>query len=143
MAAERVEDWNFDLPPSPTGVLPTDVLTMDETVRLVNGSTLVLKHHPSAHTDGDSHHCRGRYHSYRRHLLERDLSVHRLLDRRDHRWDDPCGQRHSRSLDRLCHHCPRTWPSGQQHVRTQGVSRHARGHPRKGGRAQGARAVSG
>jgi len=50
--AQRVEDWDFDFPPSPPGALPTQTLSTDKTLRL-NNTTLVLLHRPHAHTDGD------------------------------------------------------------------------------------------
>jgi glyoxylase-like metal-dependent hydrolase (beta-lactamase superfamily II) len=50
--AQRVEDWDFDFPPSPPAALPTDKLSTDRTVRL-NGTTLRLRHYGPAHTDGD------------------------------------------------------------------------------------------
>ena len=48
----RVEDWNFTFPPAPTGALPTNLITADETLHL-NGSTLALKSCGSSHTDSD------------------------------------------------------------------------------------------
>jgi glyoxylase-like metal-dependent hydrolase (beta-lactamase superfamily II) len=50
--AQRVEDWNFDFPPSPPAALPTEVMSADRTLRL-NGATLALKHYGPGHTDGD------------------------------------------------------------------------------------------
>ena len=50
--AQRVEDWNFDFPPSPPAALPTEVMSTDRTLRL-NGTTLALRHYGPAHTDGD------------------------------------------------------------------------------------------
>jgi len=50
--AQRVEDWNFDFPPSPTGALPTDVFAIERTMD-INGAKLALKHYGPAHTDGD------------------------------------------------------------------------------------------
>ncbi len=51
-SAQRVEDWNFDFPPSPPAALPTEVMSTDRTLRL-NGTTLALRHYGPAHTDGD------------------------------------------------------------------------------------------
>ncbi len=51
-AAQRVEDWDHDFPPSPPTALPTEVMSSERTVRL-NGATLGLRYHESAHTDGD------------------------------------------------------------------------------------------
>jgi len=50
--AQRVEDWNFNFPPSPSGAIPTDVFAADRMIRL-NGTTLALKYYGPAHTDGD------------------------------------------------------------------------------------------
>jgi glyoxylase-like metal-dependent hydrolase (beta-lactamase superfamily II) len=52
MAAQRVDDWNFDFPPSPPGALPTETFT-DQTSIQLNGATLLLEHRPNAHTDSD------------------------------------------------------------------------------------------
>jgi glyoxylase-like metal-dependent hydrolase (beta-lactamase superfamily II) len=51
-STQRVEDWNFDFPASPTGAIPSDVFTTERTIH-VNGSTLALKYYGPAHTDGD------------------------------------------------------------------------------------------
>ena len=51
-SAQRVEDWNFDFPPSPAGALPTETFAEDKTLKL-NNTTLQLTHHDGAHTDGD------------------------------------------------------------------------------------------
>lgn len=50
--AQRVEDWDFDFPPSPPAALPTELVSSDRTLRL-NGATLALKYYGPAHTDGD------------------------------------------------------------------------------------------
>ncbi len=52
IAAQRVEDWNFDFPASPPGAIPADVFATDRTVQL-NRSTLALKYYGPAHTDSD------------------------------------------------------------------------------------------
>ena len=52
MAAVRVEDWNFDFPASPSSAIPTETFAAEKTL-VLNESTLLLKHHPNAHTDGD------------------------------------------------------------------------------------------
>jgi glyoxylase-like metal-dependent hydrolase (beta-lactamase superfamily II) len=52
MAAQRVEDWDYNFPPSPTGAIPAEVFNTDRTLDL-NSSNLVLKHYGPAHTDGD------------------------------------------------------------------------------------------
>lgn len=48
----RVEGWNFTFPPAPAGALPTKLFTAEQTLHL-NGTTLVLKYYPPAHTDSD------------------------------------------------------------------------------------------
>jgi glyoxylase-like metal-dependent hydrolase (beta-lactamase superfamily II) len=52
MAAVRVEDWDFNFPAAPSTAIPTETFSGEKTV-LFNKSTLHLKHHPRAHTDGD------------------------------------------------------------------------------------------
>jgi glyoxylase-like metal-dependent hydrolase (beta-lactamase superfamily II) len=51
-SAQRVEDWNFDFPPSPAAALPSEVISADRTLRL-NDTNLALRHYGPAHTDGD------------------------------------------------------------------------------------------
>jgi glyoxylase-like metal-dependent hydrolase (beta-lactamase superfamily II) len=48
----RVEGWKFTFPPSPEGALPTMVFKTDAALYL-NGTTLVMKYYPPAHTDSD------------------------------------------------------------------------------------------
>jgi glyoxylase-like metal-dependent hydrolase (beta-lactamase superfamily II) len=50
--ATRVEDWDFNFPPSPALAIPTEVVAADRTIKLT-GRTLELKHYGPAHTDGD------------------------------------------------------------------------------------------
>ena len=50
--ATRVEDWNFNFPPSPAGAVPSEVVTDDRTLK-ANGATLALKYYGPSHTDGD------------------------------------------------------------------------------------------
>jgi glyoxylase-like metal-dependent hydrolase (beta-lactamase superfamily II) len=50
--AQRVEDWDFNFPPSPAAAMPTQTFSDEKSLRL-NGATLNLKHRPFAHTDGD------------------------------------------------------------------------------------------
>jgi glyoxylase-like metal-dependent hydrolase (beta-lactamase superfamily II) len=52
LTAQRVEDWDFNFPPSPSGAIPTDVFSSERMVKL-NRSTLALKHYGPAHTDSD------------------------------------------------------------------------------------------
>ncbi|UVF22200.1 MBL fold metallo-hydrolase (plasmid) [Microvirga terrae] len=51
-SAQRVEDWDFNFPPSPPAALPTESMSAEKSLRL-NNSTLLLKHQRDAHTDGD------------------------------------------------------------------------------------------
>lgn len=52
VATQRVEDWDFVFPPSPSAAIPTETFTGETSIE-VNQTTLQLKHHPAAHTDGD------------------------------------------------------------------------------------------
>jgi glyoxylase-like metal-dependent hydrolase (beta-lactamase superfamily II) len=52
-AATRVEDWNFDFPPSPTGALPTRLMKGDTETLKLDGKTIKLKAYAPAHTDSD------------------------------------------------------------------------------------------
>jgi glyoxylase-like metal-dependent hydrolase (beta-lactamase superfamily II) len=51
-AAQRVDDWNFDFPPSPPAAVPAEVISGEKTLTL-NRATLHLKYYGPAHTDGD------------------------------------------------------------------------------------------
>ena len=81
----RVDAWNFTFLPSPTGALPTLVFKQDRKLQ-VNGTTLVLKHYPPAHTDSDLsvEFTEAEHPARRRHLVERLFSLHRLQHRRKH-----------------------------------------------------------
>jgi glyoxylase-like metal-dependent hydrolase (beta-lactamase superfamily II) len=50
--AQRVEDWDFNFPQSPSGAIPAEVFSTEKTLKL-NRSTLALKHYGPAHTDSD------------------------------------------------------------------------------------------
>jgi glyoxylase-like metal-dependent hydrolase (beta-lactamase superfamily II) len=52
MAAQRVEDWDYNFLPSPAGAIPAEVFNTDRMLDL-NGSNLVLKYYGPAHTDCD------------------------------------------------------------------------------------------
>jgi len=52
LAAQRVEDWEYNFPSPPLAAVPTEVFSSEKTVRL-NRSTLRLKYYGPAHTDGD------------------------------------------------------------------------------------------
>jgi len=49
---ERVEDWDYNFLPHPSGGLPSEIFGAEHTLRL-NGSTLGLKYYGPAHTDSD------------------------------------------------------------------------------------------
>jgi len=50
--ATRVEDWNFNFPPSPADAIPSEVVATDRTLK-AGGATLALKYYGPSHTDGD------------------------------------------------------------------------------------------
>jgi glyoxylase-like metal-dependent hydrolase (beta-lactamase superfamily II) len=50
--ATRMEAWKFTFPPAPAGALPTTVFSDKHRIS-VNGTTLILKYYPPAHTDSD------------------------------------------------------------------------------------------
>ena len=52
LAAQRVEDWEFNFPSSPLAAVPTEVFSSEKTLTL-NRSKLHLKHYDPAHTDSD------------------------------------------------------------------------------------------
>ena len=52
LSAQRVEDWDFNFPPSPLAAIPTEVFSSEKTLTL-NRSVLHLKYYGPAHTDGD------------------------------------------------------------------------------------------
>ena len=52
LVAQRVEDWDFNLPAPPLAAVPTEVFSSEKTLKL-NGATLALKHYDPAHTDSD------------------------------------------------------------------------------------------
>ena len=91
LVAQRVEDWDFNFPSSALAAVPTDTFSSEKTMKL-NGSTLHLKYYGPAHTDSDISVAIAEADIFplRRYLLERDLSVYRLLDRWKHRRDDQC-----------------------------------------------------
>ena len=130
LAAQRVEDWNFNFPASPLAAIPTEVFTSTKSLTL-NGSTLSLKYYGPAHTDSDISVTiyRSRNSPLWRYVLERHLSVHRLLDRREYRWNDKGCRGKSRCSNRQNNRDPRPRPAGKQQDRAPGVSRYARCHP--------------
>ncbi|MEH2567898.1 MBL fold metallo-hydrolase [Bradyrhizobium sp. AZCC 2289] len=52
LAAQRVEDWDFNFPSSPLAAIPTEIFPSEKTL-ILNGSTLALKYYGPAHTDSD------------------------------------------------------------------------------------------
>ena len=52
LAAQRVEDWDFNFPSSPQAAIPTEIFPTEKTLTL-NRSTLALKYYGPAHTDSD------------------------------------------------------------------------------------------
>jgi glyoxylase-like metal-dependent hydrolase (beta-lactamase superfamily II) len=52
LAAQRVEDWDFNFPSSPLAAVPTEVFASEKTLTL-NRATLALKYYGPAHTDSD------------------------------------------------------------------------------------------
>ena len=52
MAAQRVEDWDFNFPAPALAAVPSEVFSSDKTLKL-NGITLALRHYEPAHTDSD------------------------------------------------------------------------------------------
>jgi glyoxylase-like metal-dependent hydrolase (beta-lactamase superfamily II) len=49
---QRVEDWDYNFLPLPTGALPTEVFANEHKLKL-NGASIGLKYCGPAHTDGD------------------------------------------------------------------------------------------
>jgi glyoxylase-like metal-dependent hydrolase (beta-lactamase superfamily II) len=49
---QRVEDWDYNFLPSPAGAIPSEVLSINRTLKL-NAASLELKLYKPAHTDGD------------------------------------------------------------------------------------------
>ncbi|RCW82334.1 MBL fold metallo-hydrolase [Phyllobacterium bourgognense] len=52
MTVQKVDDWDFEFPRPPLAAVPSETVGDEATLKL-NKSTLLLKHHPNAHTDGD------------------------------------------------------------------------------------------
>jgi glyoxylase-like metal-dependent hydrolase (beta-lactamase superfamily II) len=49
---QRVDDWDYNFLPLPSGGVPTEVFSTEKTLKL-NGSSILLKYYGSAHTDSD------------------------------------------------------------------------------------------
>jgi glyoxylase-like metal-dependent hydrolase (beta-lactamase superfamily II) len=49
---QRVEDWDYNFLPSPSGAIPSEVVAQERELKL-NGMSVKLKHCGPAHTDGD------------------------------------------------------------------------------------------
>lgn len=52
MEVVKVEDWDFEFPRPPLAAVPSETVGDEMSLKL-DKSTLMLKHHPNAHTDGD------------------------------------------------------------------------------------------
>jgi glyoxylase-like metal-dependent hydrolase (beta-lactamase superfamily II) len=49
---QRVEDWDYNFLPSPSGAIPSEVFSAEREIKL-NGASIELKPYKPAHTDGD------------------------------------------------------------------------------------------
>jgi glyoxylase-like metal-dependent hydrolase (beta-lactamase superfamily II) len=49
---QRVEDWDYNFLPAPSGAVPSEVFDKEHSMKL-NGASLALKHYGGAHTDSD------------------------------------------------------------------------------------------
>ncbi|MDR6291467.1 glyoxylase-like metal-dependent hydrolase (beta-lactamase superfamily II) [Inquilinus ginsengisoli] len=52
LAAQRVEDWDYNFPTAPLSAVPSELVASEKTLSL-NGATIALLHPGPAHTDGD------------------------------------------------------------------------------------------
>jgi len=52
LEAQRVDDWNFDFPPSPSGAIPATLITSDKVMEL-EGTKIGITTYQPAHTDSD------------------------------------------------------------------------------------------
>ncbi|MBY3591384.1 MBL fold metallo-hydrolase [Rhizobium bangladeshense] len=52
LEAQRVDDWNFDFPPSPAGAIPATLITNDKVLEL-EGTKFAITSYQPAHTDSD------------------------------------------------------------------------------------------
>lgn len=52
LEAQRVDDWNFDFPPSPTGAIPATLIASDKVLDL-EGTKIGITAYQPAHTDSD------------------------------------------------------------------------------------------
>ncbi len=52
LEAQRVDDWNFDFPPSPSGAIPATLITGDKALEL-EGAKIAITTYQPAHTDSD------------------------------------------------------------------------------------------
>ena len=89
----RVEGWKHTFPAAPNGAIPSVVFKEDHTLR-ANDTTLIAQAlfacaHRFRHFRALR---RGRRLPYRRHFLEPRVSLHRLLDRRQHRRNHTRGR---------------------------------------------------
>src|SRR6201999_472759 len=49
---QRVEDWDYNFLPSPSGAIPAETFAKEHQLAL-NGASIALRHYGPAHTDGD------------------------------------------------------------------------------------------
>ena len=49
---QRVEDWDYNFLPSPSGAIPSEVVAKERELKL-NGASIMLRYYGPAHTDGD------------------------------------------------------------------------------------------
>jgi glyoxylase-like metal-dependent hydrolase (beta-lactamase superfamily II) len=109
MTAQRVEDWHVDFPASPANALPTEIISDTHDIEF-GSATIRLKHHSSAHTDGDI----SVEFAEANILHTGDLywngiyPFHRLFDGWKYRWDYPRGR--SPPLANRRRHHRDTWP---------------------------------
>ena len=81
---QRVEEWDYNFLPLPSGGIPSEVFASEHNLKL-NGLSIGMKRYAPAHTDSDI--CVTFAEADIVHVadtLERNLSVHRLFDRREH-----------------------------------------------------------
>jgi glyoxylase-like metal-dependent hydrolase (beta-lactamase superfamily II) len=131
--ATRVEDWDFNFPAAPTAAIPRETFAFDRKIDL-GGNAVELRHFGPAHTDGDAVvilseanvlHAGDIY-------WNRRLPLHRLLDGRKHRRDDPRSRSDPQDRSGRYHRRPGSRGAREQPSGACGVPRHAPRRPRTG-----------